>query len=288
MGLAGNGLGRRLVRMSDGAETSPIGPRGDGSGPAHDAGPREYAARLAAAVAAVIGRDLAAAYLHGSAALGGWVATRSDFDVLFVVADDVTDAAVAAIANVLAQAGECPGRGLEYSVVTGSQAARPAPPWPFVLHAGFGHGGPGLVTGRSMSGDPDLLMHYAVIRSAGIVLAGPPPEAVIGPVSRTVILAYLADELAWGLANAPECYAVLNACRARVFLDDDRIVSKVAGGLVALRRGSGPPALIKRALDQQLARVAERRPGPDAAAFASQVAAALKDAAAGGRAGPPC
>jgi hypothetical protein len=274
--------------MPDGAETSPIDSQGAGLGPAQGARPREYAARLAAAVAAAIGRQLTAAYLHGSAALGGWEASRSDVDVLFVVADDVTEASIAAIADVLAQTAECPGRGLEYSVVTASQAARPAPPWPFVLHAGFGHGGPGLVSGSSMAGDADLLMHYAVIRVAGIVLAGPPPEAVIGPVSRPLILAYLADELAWGLANAPECYAVLNACRALVFLEDDKIVSKVAGGLAALQRGSAPAALIMRALDQQQGRVPERPPGPDAAVFASQVAAALKDAEAGGRAAPPC
>jgi hypothetical protein len=139
-----------------------------------------------------------------------------------------------------------------------------------------------------MAGDSDLLMHYAVVRSAGVVLAGPAAEAVIGPVSRPVILAYLADELAWGVANAPECYAVLNACRAQVYLEQDRIVSKVAGGLAALQHGSGPPALIRRALDQQQARAPERRPGPDAAAFASRVAAALNDAAAGGRAVPRC
>jgi len=273
--------------MSGGAETSPIDPRSADCGSARDADPREYAARLAAAVTAVIGRQLVAAYLHGSAALGGWVASRSDVDVLFVVADDMTDAAIAAIPDVLAQAAACPGRSLEYSVVTRSQAARPAPPWPFVLHAGFGHGGPGLVTGRSMTGDSDLLMHYAVIRSAGIVLAGPPPEAVIGPVSRPVILAYLADELAWGLANAPECYAVLNACRALVYLEEDRIVSKVAGGLAELQRGSGPAAMIRRALDQQQGREPERKPGADAVVFASHVAAALNDAAAGDRAAPP-
>jgi hypothetical protein len=286
--LATNGLGRRLVRVSGGAETGPIDSRRASRAPARDAGPREYAARLAAAVAAVIGRQLVAAYLHGSAALGGWVASRSDVDVLFVVADDVTDAAIAAFPDVLAQAAECPGRGLEYSVVTRSQAAGPAPPWPFVLHAGFGHGGPGLVTGRSMTGDSDLLMHYAVIRSAGIVLAGPPPESVIGPVSRPVILAYLADELDWGLANAPECYAVLNACRALVYLEEDRIVSKVAGGLAALQRGSGSTPLISRALDQQQGRVPEREPGADAAVFVSRVAAALNDAAASERAAPPC
>src|SRR5262249_60157064 len=97
----------------------------------------------------------------------------------------------------------------------------------------------------------------------------------IGPVSRPVILAYLADELAWGLANAPECYAVLNACRALVYLEEDRIVSKVAGGLAALQRGSGRAAMIRRALDQQQGREPERKLGAGAAVFARHVAAAL-------------
>src|SRR5215469_3738274 len=123
IGLAANGLGRRLVRMSGGAETGPIDSRGAGSRPAMDAGPREYAAGLAAAVTGVIGRQLAAAYLHGSAALGGWVASRSDVDVLFVVADDVSDAAVAAIADVLAQTTECPGRHGRSSCTPGSVMA---------------------------------------------------------------------------------------------------------------------------------------------------------------------
>jgi hypothetical protein len=37
---------------------------------------------------------LQAAYLHGSAALGGWVPGRSDVDMLFVAADGVSSAAV--------------------------------------------------------------------------------------------------------------------------------------------------------------------------------------------------
>src|SRR6266487_5421734 len=92
-------------------------------------------------------------------------------------------------------------------------------------HAPF-RGSPGL----KCPGRPD----YAVCLAAGIRLAGPPPADAIGKVGGPTVLRYLAGELAWGLANAPECYAVLNACRALVYLDEDRIVSKVAGGLAAL------------------------------------------------------
>jgi aminoglycoside adenylyltransferase-like protein len=104
-------------------------------------------------------------------------------------------------------------------------------------------------------------------------------------VPRPQILAYLASELGWGLANAPESYAVLNACRALLYVSDGRIVSKIAGGLTALDRGIGPPGLVRRALDQQQARAPERAAGPDAIRFVTESAAALSAAAAGRR--PP-
>ena len=112
------------------------------------ADPVRYAERLTALVADRCGGALEAAYLHGSAALGGWVAERSDVDILFVVADDIPEAAVSAVASLLAAPGAGgPGRGLECSVVTVSQARQPAPPWPFVLHVGSGPTGPRMVGG---------------------------------------------------------------------------------------------------------------------------------------------
>jgi predicted nucleotidyltransferase len=56
--------------------------------PAAAAGPRAYATRLAGDLDALLGDALTAAYLHGSAALGGWLGDRSDVDILFVVADE--------------------------------------------------------------------------------------------------------------------------------------------------------------------------------------------------------
>jgi len=247
------------------------------------AGPRDYARRLAGDLDALLSGGLTAAYLHGSAALGGWVAERSDVDILFVIADDTSGRAARLAGDLLTRSGaDCPGRGLECSIVTISQAIRPAKPWPFVMHAGFGDGGQTFVRGDTRPGDPDLLMHYAVCRVAGITVAGPPAAAVIGAVPRPQILAYLASELGWGLANAPESYAVLNACRALVYLSDGKIVSKIVGGLTALDRGIGPPGLVLRALDQQQARAPERAAGPDAISFVTESAAALSAAAAGG------
>jgi aminoglycoside adenylyltransferase-like protein len=144
-----------------------------------------------------------------------------------------------------------------------------------------------LHSGRESAGDADLLIHYAVCRAAGVTLTGPPPEAAIGALDRPVILAYLAGELGWGLANAPESYAVLNACRALVYLRQGKLVGKVAAGLAALDDGGGTAEVVQRALDQQLARAPERAAGPDAVAFAERVAAALRAAAVAPSASPP-
>ena len=140
----------------------------------------------------------------------------------------------------------------------------------------------------SRAGDADLLMHYAVCREAGLALAGPPPGAAIGPVGRRLVLGYLAGELDWGLANAPECYAVLNACRALGYLRHGRIVAKVAGGLAALEPRHGPAGVIAQGPGPAAGQVApERPPGPDAVAFVrGQCAAELTAAAIAAAAGP--
>ena len=206
---------------------------------------------------------LQAAYLHGSAALGGWVPGRSDVDMLLVAADGVSSAAVKRMGEVLGEgAGRCPGRELECSVVTVAQARQPAPPWPFELHITAGPGTPGRIVrpGRRSPGDPDLLMHYAVCRAAGWAVCGPAPQDLIGVVSRRAILGYLAGELGWGIGHAPEAYAVLNACRALIYLTDHQIVSKIAGGEAVLSRGSGPADIVRRALAQQRGREPDQPP----------------------------
>src|SRR5215469_15151476 len=131
--------------------------------------PRDFAHDLAAALARWPGGGLLAAYLHGSAALGGWNEQRSDVDMLFIAADGIDADSVAAIGEqLLAWAVYCPGRGLECSVVTAGQAARPVAPFPFCLHSGTGANGQRLYLGTEVPGDRDLLMHYEVCRAAGI------------------------------------------------------------------------------------------------------------------------
>jgi len=240
-----------------------------------------YAGRLPGPLITVSGGVLQAAYLHGSAALGGWVPGRSDVDMLFVVVDDISGAAATRIGEVLGEgAGDCPGRELECSVVTVAQARRPAPPWPFVRHVTAGPGKPGRTVSPDARspGDSDLLMHYAVCRAAGWPVCGPPPRDLIGAVPRRAILDYLAGELGWGIGHAPEAYAVLNACRAQVYLTDHKIVSKIAGGEAVLSRGTGPAQVIERALAQQRGSEPDQPAAADAVSFVLATAAALRSA----------
>jgi streptomycin 3"-adenylyltransferase len=242
-----------------------------------------YARALTGQLMAVSGGVLQAAYLHGSAALGGWMPGRSDVDVLFVAADGISSTAVTRMGEVLGDgAGRCPGRELECSVVTVAQARQPRPPWPFVLHVTAGPGRPGRTVrpGNWTPGDADLLMHYAVCRAAGWPVCGPPPQDLIGVVPRRAILGYLAAELGWGAEHAPEAYAVLNACRALIYLTGHKIVSKIAGGEALLSSGTGPAGLIERALAQQRGSEPDQPPAADAVSFVLATAAALRSAAA--------
>jgi Domain of unknown function (DUF4111) len=241
-----------------------------------------YAAQLAADVASVAergGSRLLAAYVHGSVAMGGWIPGRSDIDILFVTADDTLPATADGMAEVIHLAGaHCPGRDVETSVVSAAAAREPGPPWPYLVHVVAGPAGVARVArpDAAAPGDRDLLIHYAVCRAAGLAVLGPPPGELIGPIERAAILMYLANELAWGLANAAENYAVLNACRAQVYLDNGAMVSKVAGGEAALRRGTGPAGVITRALAQQRGEQPGQPPAPDAIEFVRFVAAELR------------
>lgn len=242
-----------------------------------------YGHRLAEALAVSSGQRLVGAYLHGSSAMGGWLAARSDVDLLVVLQDRAPTGALLATEQALVDdAPTCPGTGLECSVVSAQQAGNPGPPWPFLLHVQSSRG-KGVervhcdsVGGDSVEGDRDLLMHYAVCRAAGVTLFGPDPAAVFGVVPRATILAYLADELGWGLAHGSEAYAVLNACRALVYAADGELVSKVSGGRLALDQGLGPADVIARALDEQQGKTPAGAIAPSAAAFVQLVANRLQ------------
>lgn len=225
-----------------------------------------YALNVASAMAAVSGLRLAGVYLHGSAVLGGFDSRRSDVDILAVCDDPMTTAQQSAVAQALSeQSLPCPAHGLELSIITLGVARHPTAEPAFELHLTTAPEDPKVIDGHRVGGDPDLVLHCAVCRSAGRLLGpGLPAAEVFRQVPDELVLAQLAAELRWGAEHAPGEYAVLNACRAWRFGEDGALVSKVDGGQWARSRVQGPDReLITIALDRQRS-MSESELDPDA------------------------
>jgi Domain of unknown function (DUF4111)/Nucleotidyltransferase domain len=229
-----------------------------------------------------LGVRVVGVYLHGSAALGGWVPGASDLDIMIVAEPDPPDQGLEAIAAATIDVTPAAlATGLELSVISRDLAMSPRAPWPFLLHVATSTT-PGVeprVLRDSGSGDPDLLMHMAVARAAGLALYGPAPMTMFGAIPRPDVLTYLIGELRWASSQAPEKYAVLNACRALAYLETDTIVSKTDGGewaLSALPEHADP---ISRALRDQRDGAASGPLSPDAHNFVAHIIGRLQTAA---------
>ena len=211
----------------------------------------EYADRLAAPIE-VAGYRLLGLYLHGSSALGGFRPESSDVDVLAIVDGERPESQDMVGAGLRKAATPCPGIGLEMSVITAC-TARDLADCRFEVHVSTTPGDEQVVPGRGRA-DPDLTLHLAVTRAAGLRVRGPSPEDLIAPLDETLIATAIADELDWALDQAPQSYAVLNACRALRYAYRREFVSKVDAGQWFLdQRGSD--AVVQRALHEQRAGV---------------------------------
>ena len=219
-----------------------------------DTAPERYALNIASAMAETFGSQLVGVYLHGSAALGGFDARRSDVDILVVCDGPMSAVQQSAVTEALSEERlPCPGRGLELSIVTVQVAQHPTAEPAFELHLTTAPEDIKVIDGHQRSGDPDLVVHFAVCRRAGRLLGpGLPAAEAFSPVADDLVIAQLATELRWAAEHASGEYAVLNACRAWRFAADGALVSKIDGGEWALGRVHGPDReLIKTALDQQ-------------------------------------
>ena len=227
---------------------------GGGSDPALGA----YPATVAAGLTRVLGPALVGLYLHGSAAMGGWSAERSDVDLLGVVARPLDRRSKREISARLNHPSlVCPApAGLELSLVTVAVAADPPRRPPFELHVNTG---PSAQThlGGPAAADPDLLLHFAVCRRAGVAVAGPGPAEVFADPPRAWLLDRVAAELRWALGHGSVASRVLTACRAWRYLEDDVLGAKVDSARWARLRladagSSGAADLVDEAVAAQL------------------------------------
>ena len=244
-----------------------------------------YPAAVAAGLTRVLGPALVGLYLHGSGALGGWSAERSDVDLLGVVARPLGQRAKQELAARLhhpSLAGPA-ARGLELSLVTAAAAADPPRRPPFELHVATGPA-PRTHLGGAGAADPDLLLHFAVCRRAGVAVAGPGPVEVFADPPRAWLLDRAVAELRWAVRHGSFAYRVLTACRTWRYLEDDVLSSKVdAGRWARLRLAEGPEevppgaaALVDAAVAAQLGHAPVPAAAADLAAADRFVAAVLE------------
>jgi Domain of unknown function (DUF4111)/Nucleotidyltransferase domain len=244
-----------------------------------------YAGAVAEALRAALGGDLVGLYLHGSAALGDFHPDRSDVDLLAVCAAPLGETARDTLAaRLAADALPCPAAGgLEFSLITRSEATNPVAAPAYELHGwdaqGRLHSDPG-------PGDPDLPLHFAAIRAGGLVMLGPAPSGVFREVTRGELLPRLAAELDWADAHASPSYRVLIACRALRVLADGRICSKREAAEWVLERGGSPP-LVGAVLHHHTAATSPAGLEPaSVAAFIATVRARLQAEAGGASRSP--
>jgi Aminoglycoside adenylyltransferase, C-terminal domain len=198
------------------------------------------AASVGSGLRSALQHDLLAVYLHGSAALGGFHWDRSDLDLLVLTGRPLTDVQTRALPVTLGSLAY-PAKGLELSVMTAAEAARPTYPAPrFQLHvATDGTGRMKAVDGRGRRGDRDLVLHLAVCRGAGLAVVGPAPAKTLAVVPADEIRTAVIDEIRWAVEHdaAPE-YVVLTAARAWRYVETGQIVSKTEAGRWAEPRTS--------------------------------------------------
>jgi streptomycin 3"-adenylyltransferase len=193
----------------------------------------------------VLGTELVGVYLHGSAVLGDFSEGRSDVDMIAVSLGPLSSRAKEAIAERLSQSSlACPAKGLEFHVLRGDDIV-PSDAPSFELHLSTStDGGPDrVVDGQGHRGDPDLLMHFAVLHEHGRALLGPGPDRIFPAIPRPMLLEAFRGELKWARENASPSYQVLNACRARRYIDEGVLCSKTAGGEWARERVADPSTI---------------------------------------------
>jgi hypothetical protein len=245
-----------------------------------------YCAEATRRIGQIVEGDLIGVYLHGSLALGDFHLERSDIDLLAVTAREVPADIKATLCEALSPSSlPCPADGLEFSLVMrGSLRRRDTAPI-FELHVATDTkaGTERCIDGTGRSGDTDLVMHYAVLRSRGVALLGPEPAEVFPEVRRELLLDALRGELDWAMSNASPSYQVLNAARAWRFLEDNTICSKSEGGEWA--RARHDPSVIDAALAHRRGKTDVQPDRAQAAEFVREIERRLI-AATEGQPGP--
>lgn len=196
-----------------------------------------------------LGEKLTGIYIHGSAAIGGFTLTQSDFDYLATISSPLTSEERRKLADSFLEiyGKDIPAKGVEMSIVVESLAGKDFRyPTPYEFHMGTEeqirfHGLPH----KTEQADPDLAAHFTITKKRGICVYGKPIDEVFAEIPRKYYLASIALDSEDSFKNIQEktgiekCivpnYAILNFCRVLAFIDANIIASKTEGGEWALK-----------------------------------------------------
>ncbi len=231
---------------------------GDAEAAFHLPGSRE-AGRFTEMAKTILKERLTGVYLHGSAAMGCYQPKKSDLDFLVVVNAAPADPEKRRFMDRLLELDhECPGKGIEMSIVT-KEACNPfVYPTPFILHYSRMHTAwyrrdPEDYIRKMNGADKDLAAHVTVIRNRGICLFGLPIREVFGAVPEE---AYL-DSILGDVSDAENemtdnpMYFILNLARVLGYLREKKVLSKKEGGAWGLENlPEKYHPLIQAALDE--------------------------------------
>jgi Domain of unknown function (DUF4111) len=215
---------------------------------------REYHRELVERLSDVLGDRLLGVYAAGSFGLDAFDPARSDLDVFAVSSGTVSAAEKQTIvAKLRHESLPCPARGLEFVLYPEATARVPSNEAGFLLN---------LNTGPRMDFRVDeetgaVERHWfpldrAIVRTAGVALAGPPPQELFAPIPRAMLLPVVREGLEWyRLGQSGDgSDAVLNACRSLRWLREDVWSSKTEAGAWALEQPVDRE-VIEAALDRQ-------------------------------------
>jgi predicted nucleotidyltransferase len=212
------------------------------TGPAMPDEAREQLRRLTSGLESILAADLVGVYLHGSLAFGCFNPQRSDVDVLAVTERPVADEKRQTLADlILASSGpkahaRHPPYPLEISLLTQDHLRPWRYPTRFDFHYGESHRArfEAGETRPLSPADHDLAAHITVLREVGVALTGRPVLEVFPVVPRADYVDSLLRDLAWSRTERLTLYTVLSASRVWATFVEDKVHSKLSGGLWAL------------------------------------------------------
>ena len=200
----------------------------------------------------ILGEKLVALYLYGSLVTGDFDRGISDIDLLAATASDIDDQEFERLQqmhyDIVARNPEWDDRlEIAYLSVTALKTFR-------TQMSQIGIISPGEPFHLTEAGK-DWLMNWWVVREKGVTLFGPPPTALIDPISREEFVqtvqehAQASAEWVHKMQNLPgQAYVILTLCRALYASKNREQVSKKEAALWAQASYPQWASLIKKAL----------------------------------------